>query len=202
MCCFQRLGILCFVVLLSACSNQEQLSEDFLLAKKDLQRATTQEEQRRVVNRIEKLANSGSSDAQVLFGYFAVKGQFMEKNEALAVELFQRAAKTGNRDAQYNLGLAYARGMGITKDLQKAQELFLLAAEKGDIGAQYNLGLMYAAGEGVPLDSLEAFVWLSHAKQGGHPDAGNILSQIQLKMSEAEIAKAERRLKRRSLKSS
>lgn len=199
---FQGLSILCYVLLLSACSNQEQLSKDFSVAKKDLQRATTQQEQQDAVHRIEVLANRGSPDAQVLLGYFAIKGQFIEKNEVHAVQLFQDAAEAGNRDAQYNLGLAYVRGMGTEKDLQKAQERFLLAAEKGDIGAQYNLGLMYAAGEGIPQDSLEAFVWLSHAKQGGHPDAGKVLSQLEQKMSEAEIAKAQRRLKRSTLKSS
>ena len=40
-------------------------------------------------------------------------------------------------------------------------------AEHGNGIAQYNLGLAYAEGRGVPADRLEAFVWLSLARQNG-----------------------------------
>ena len=40
-------------------------------------------------------------------------------------------------------------------------------AEKGNGLAQYNLGLAYAEGKGVAADRVEAYVWLSLARENG-----------------------------------
>jgi len=40
-------------------------------------------------------------------------------------------------------------------------------AEKGNAIAQYNLGLAYAQGRGIAADPVEAYVWLSLARENG-----------------------------------
>ena len=52
---------------------------------------------------------------------------------------------------------------------QQSDEITALRskAEKGNGLAQYNLGLAYAEGHGVAADKIEAFVWLSLARENG-----------------------------------
>lgn len=61
-------------------------------------------------------------------------------------------------------------------------------AEKGNAIAQYNLGLAYAEGRGVPADSLEAYVWLSLARE--HGARGRALDNLAAKLSAAELDQA------------
>ena len=65
-------------------------------------------------------------------------------------------------------------------------------AEKGNTLAQYNLGLAYAEGRGVPVDRLEAFVWLSLARErGAH---GKALDTLISTLDKASLEMAQQRL--------
>ena len=65
-------------------------------------------------------------------------------------------------------------------------------AEKGNTLAQYNLGLAYAEGRGVPVDRLEAYVWLSLARErGAH---GRALDTLISTLDKASLEMAQQRL--------
>ena len=65
-------------------------------------------------------------------------------------------------------------------------------AMKGNGVAQYNLGLAYAEGHGLPADPLEAFVWLSLARENGA--RGRALDTLVASFDKAAFAAAEQRL--------
>src|ERR1700710_1912300 len=65
-------------------------------------------------------------------------------------------------------------------------------AEKGNGLAQYNLGLAYAEGRGVPADKVEAFVWLSLARENGA--RGRALDSLVATLDKASLENAQRRL--------
>lgn len=62
-----------------------------------------------------------------------------------------------------------ASALVVLLPAQQSDDLASLRAkaEKGNGIAQYNLGLAYAEGRGVAADRLEAFVWLSLARENG-----------------------------------
>jgi len=69
-------------------------------------------------------------------------------------------------------------------------------AEKGNGIAQYNLGLAYAEGKGVAVDRLEAFVWLSLARQNGA--RGRALDNLVASFDKATFEAAQQRLAERT----
>ena len=77
---------------------------------------------------------------------------------------------------------------------QQNQDLTALRAkaEKGNGLAQYNLGLAYAEGRGVPLDRLEAYVWLSLARENGA--RGAALDNLIASFDKGSLEMAQQRL--------
>ena len=59
--------------------------------------------------------------------------------------------------------------LGLAAVAQESSEVAGLRAKavKGNGIAQYNLGLAYAQGRGIAADQVEAFVWLSLARENG-----------------------------------
>ena len=68
-------------------------------------------------------------------------------------------------------------------------------AERGNGIAQYNLGLAYLAGRGVPTDPVEAFVWLSLARDNGA--RGRDLDNLTAGLDRDTLAAAQARLTER-----
>ena len=68
-------------------------------------------------------------------------------------------------------------------------------AEKGNAIAQYNLGLAYAEGHGVAADPIEAYVWLSLAKDNGA--RGQALNLVITQLDIESLAAAKLRLDER-----
>ena len=77
---------------------------------------------------------------------------------------------------------------------QQSDEITALRskAEKGNALAQYNLGLAYADGRGVAADKIEAFVWLSLARESG--TRGRTLDNLIASMDKDSLADARQRL--------
>ena len=67
---------------------------------------------------------------------------------------------------------------------------------QGHAVAQSNLGVMYANGRGVELNYVTAYAWWNIAATNGVQDAKNNKSVVAKKMTPAQIAKAERRVKK------
>ena len=73
--------------------------------------------------------------AAYALGCLYLRGQGVERDEELALELFLTAAKKGNPYAQYLLGKIYYWGNGVEQDREKGLEYIQLAAEQGHPGA-------------------------------------------------------------------
>lgn len=77
---------------------------------------------------------------------------------------------------------------------QQSDEITALRAkaEKGNGLAQYNLGLAYADGRGVAADKIEAYVWLSLARENG--TRGHTLDALAASLDKDSLAAARQRL--------
>ena len=73
--------------------------------------------------------------AAYALGCLYFRGQGVERDEELALELFLTAAEKGNPYAQYLLGKIYYWGNGVEQDREKGLEYIQLAAEQGHPGA-------------------------------------------------------------------
>ena len=113
-----------------------------------------------------------------------------------AVKWFQKAANQGFAQAQSNLGLMYAKAQGLEQDFKEAVKWWQKAADQGDAAAQSDLGEMYRQGKGVEQDYVTAYAWASIAATNGNNIAPRFKSKfLELKMTPAQIAKAEELVK-------
>ena len=73
--------------------------------------------------------------AAYALGCLYLRGQGVERDEELALELFLTAAEKGNPYAQYLLGKIYYWGNGVEQDREKGLEYIRQAEEQGHPGA-------------------------------------------------------------------
>ncbi|SDS01699.1 LysM peptidoglycan-binding domain-containing protein [Opitutus sp. GAS368] len=87
--------------------------------------------------------------------------------------------------------------LGLAAHAQESSEVTGLRAKavKGNGIAQYNLGLAYAQGRGIAADQVEAFVWLSLARENGA--RGRALDTVIGSLDKATIELATQRLAER-----
>ncbi len=87
--------------------------------------------------------------------------------------------------------------LGPVAPAQESSEVSALRAkaEKGNGIAQYNLGLAYAEGRGIAADPIEAFVWLSLARENGA--RGRALDNVVASLDKASFEAAQQRLAER-----
>src|SRR3954468_15268015 len=91
----------------------------------------------------------------------------------------------------------FAFALGLPAVAQESSEVAGLRAKavKGNGIAQYNLGLAYAEGRGIAADQIEAFVWLSLARENGA--RGRALDSVIGSLDKASIELAQKRLAER-----
>ncbi|MCF6172796.1 MAG: SEL1-like repeat protein [Campylobacteraceae bacterium] len=77
----------------------------------------TQKDSQKAMEMLEKAANLGYTDAEVLLGSKLI----FEKNPSRAIELLEKAAKKNSILALRHLSLAYFYGVGVDKNREKAQ---------------------------------------------------------------------------------
>jgi TPR repeat protein len=124
---------------------------------------------------IEKAAQQGNANAQVLLGRRYVSGEGVPVDLKRAFEWLTKAANQGNASGQADLGIMYYVGKGVSQDLNRALSLFTKGAEQGNAMARYGLGLMYYTGNGVPKDVRKAIELVQKAAK-----QGNSLAQASL----------------------
>ena len=118
-----RVIILISALVLTACSNQNQLN----------QRATNNYGNNQTIQ--SQLANY--SDVELME---IAKQKFNIAQYADALPYLQLLASHGNAEGQYALGYLYFYGYGVERNPSKAQALFRLSAEKGNHQAIKALG--------------------------------------------------------------
>ncbi len=104
------------------------------------------------MQRLAALANSGSTQGEVLLGLAYLDGQGTAVNEAEAARWLERASNQGDPIAAYRLGTLYERGHGVPANTAKADQLYMVAAKAGNRKAMHNLAVAYAQGSGVTKD--------------------------------------------------
>lgn len=112
---------------------------------------------------LERAADEGSVDAQLLLAEELRKGRRLAADPAQAFKLVRRAANQGSPAAHGLLGQYYNWGAGVQRDPLEAVRLMLLASQEGYKPAMEELAELYLAGEGVPLDCTLAVYWLKQA---------------------------------------
>jgi TPR repeat protein len=133
----------------------------------------------------------------------AAAAAYERKDMATAVRIWKVWAGKGDAEARTLLGAMYWSGDGVPRDHTEAARLYLLAANQGYARAQNDIGFMLAFGEGIPKpDDIEAYKWLTLAiagyslkNQDRLDQAKKDLATLAKRMSPAQIAEAERRIR-------
>jgi TPR repeat protein len=137
-------------------------------------------------------AERGDVNAQFELGERYATGRGVSQNHIEAAKWFRKAADQGMREAQYNLGFLYASGQGFPADYVEAVRWYRKAADQGLGEAQRLLGNAYFLGDGVPRDYARAHMWLSLSAGGGRSKPPKLLRVVKRKMSEEQVAEAQR----------
>lgn len=108
------------------------------------------------------------------------------------LDILIKSATQGNAHAQYQLGMMYKEGTGtVLQDYRKALQWFYQAAQQSNAQAQLEMGLAYYTGQGVPQDIIAAYLWSQRAVLEGEARATEVREALALKMSPAQLAKAQ-----------
>lgn len=156
-------------------------------------------------------AELGSMHAQYTLGCAYYTGNGVARNTKDGAKWLQKAAEQGHIAAQCDLGVMYQKGDGVEQDYQATLKWFRMAAEQGDALAQHNLGSVYAKGFKVKgmgffnptafaflkatQNFVEAYKWLSVAAANGHNISLKDRAIIKMRMSAAQVSKAEELVK-------
>lgn len=109
--------------------------------------------------KLQKLADSGSSAAQNAIGFCFQYGRGCEKNLDKALSYFELAAEQGNHKALNNLGNCYEHGIIVQQDYKQAYMFYKKAALLGHEIAMNNLAQCYMRGNGTEVDYYKARAW-------------------------------------------
>ncbi|MFZ5618976.1 MAG: tetratricopeptide repeat protein, partial [Pseudomonadota bacterium] len=155
-----------------------------------LKSATSDEEARAALKRIEEAAALGHPPAQLQIGELYKLGQLYDRDLGVARQWFERAANGGNVLAMHRLGVMAARGEGGRIDLATSIAWFEQAANFGLVDSQYNLGATYhptadGAAGGIQ-DRAKAYYWYSIAARNGDAQAGEMAAGLVASMPAAE----------------
>ena len=116
----------------------------------------------------------------------------LNTDAAKVVAACGRLADAGNAEGEYQLGVLLENGQGMTQDYAAAAHWYHAAAEQGLALAQYSLGYMYERGLGVPQDNVQAHLWYNLAAAQGNVDAAQARDFVAHRMSQPQIATAQR----------
>jgi len=132
-------------------------------------------------------AEKGHAHARYNLGRNYKRGNGVEIDFNLCVELWEQSAKQGHVDAQFNLCVIYRYGsednengnpMTIPKNLPLCFKWALAAAKQGDIGGQVYAAHCYEKGWGVEPDLASAFEWFMKAAEQENEYAQNNIGRF------------------------
>ena len=156
----------------------------------------TQPDLAQAVKWYQRAANAGNAEAQSNLAVLYLTGRGVERNELRGFQLTEAAAAQGYAPAQDNLARIYREGIGRTQHLETAFEWQAKSAQKGHPPALLNLGATYEYGVGVKQSAALAYVMYRLAEKMGVAKAKEGLARLSIKLSEPQIAQAERLISR------
>ena len=117
----------------------------------------------KAVHWYEKASNQNHPDGEFGLGEMYAKGEGVEQDLDIAVEMFMRAAVGGHAQARRVLANAYEHG-ALDREISKAEAMrwLTLAANSGDVSAIERMVSLYTnGGLGVDPDPAQAAQWQS-----------------------------------------
>lgn len=121
----------------------------------------------------------GHADATNNLADMYLHGEYVEKDEQRAFQLFLVAAKMGVHEAMFTLGVLCEKGLGIVESPEQALFWYKRAAQQQDLLALYHLGSIYYEGLLQQQRNIsKALFWYEQAAQLGHIDAQYNLGYI------------------------
>ncbi|MCP4035379.1 MAG: sel1 repeat family protein [bacterium] len=140
-----------------------------------------------------RAAERGHAEAQFALGLLLV-GALPDapRDEGKSFVWFQEAAQQGHPTAAYFLGMSYESGVGTRASSERAFDWYRRAASFGSAGATNAIARMYASGVGLQRNLPNAHAWNQVAVARGFEGAEDYASELEAKMSEKEIARAQR----------
>jgi len=126
-------------------------------------------QEREMVSRLRKLADSGTAWAQFTMGVVSALGRGCRQDGAVAQQWFSKAAQQGHARAQFHLGMWHQSGVGGPVDPREAARWHRRAANQGYGPAQVALANQYITGDGVKQDKAEGFRLCKLAADQGLP---------------------------------
>jgi len=132
-----------------------------------------EESQKKGMDILRRLAETGYSDAMAYYGICLNEGRAgLDPNAEAAVSWWQLSMdRYLHPQSVYELAVAKYTGEGVSEDEVEAVRLFALAAEQDHAAAAYMLGDCMLDGIGVEMDRGAALVWLVRASELGHRGA-------------------------------
>jgi TPR repeat protein len=127
-----------------------------------------------------------------MLGWMLLEREIIEPDQAEARRWALAAAEQGVAAAMTRLGMIYHNALGVDRDPREAARWWQGGAERGDADGQAMLGASLHLGAGVQPDRIAAFVWLLRARAGGSGLAEKFFDAARTRLSQSEIAQAER----------
>jgi TPR repeat protein len=115
--------------------------------------------------------NSDNPAALAALGGLHARGLGMQRDEALAYQLFSKAAHAGHVDAQFHVGYAELEGRGTDKNLESARRWLNGAADQGHVPAMTYMARSFRKDLAETADPQAAQVWYEKAYAAGAVDA-------------------------------
>lgn len=106
---------------------------------------------------LEKAANAGNPNAQVLLGYAYFTGDRLERDYQKALAYYQDAAKNGEHMAMSNICNMYLYGYGVEKDYMIAFQWCTEPARAGNANAMVMIAEIFSATDGLLADMSASF---------------------------------------------
>lgn len=156
-------------------------------------------DEREAVRLYRKAAEQGVTTSSRNLAIAYLNGRGVPVDSVEAVEWFRRAAESDDDVSQFWLALLLGgeEEPGMTANLRESAKWLLRSAEQGYSLAQVGLAGAYFEGYGVQVDYVTGYMWLvlgaeSRAREGS-PVPPSSFTEIEAKMTPAQIAEARRR---------
>jgi TonB family protein len=122
---------------------------------------------------------------QLKFRLFGEGGKFLELSEK---------AKSGDAAAEFELANAFFAGKDIPKDESQGMALLERAAQDGLPQAQFQMGDR-TYGDGTNSQNyVDAYVWYALAHRGGVEHSAEKITELEVRMTAAQLGEAKKRL--------
>lgn len=154
---------------------------NFLLVGVSVSYTDYKEEDSKLCDIFETLAEDGNPKAQALLGACYLRNGGREYDLALAISWFKESADQMNEQGMASLGAAYLFEKKDPEDYELAVSLLKASLEKGYVNAAYALGMAALNGFGMEENLSLAIEYFQKAAALGHVAACLALKELEIR---------------------